>query len=96
MCLMLSNNFFDPTKTVNSTKKFCNIKKGCSVKKTVETKALSNSSPQVLSNEQKNSPQILVYNFDLSDWIRVYAEKLVNAPKSHKIEYGICQCTQFG
>ena len=23
----------------------------------------------------------------LSDWIRVYAEKLVNAPKSHKIEY---------
>ena len=22
-----------------------------------------------------------------SDWIRVYAEKLVNAPKSHKIEY---------
>ena len=22
-----------------------------------------------------------------SDWIRVYAEKLVNAPKSHEIEY---------
>ena len=22
-----------------------------------------------------------------SDWIRVYAENLVNAPKSHKIEY---------
>ena len=26
-------------------------------------------------------------NFDLLDWIRVYAYKLVYAPKSHKIEY---------
>ena len=26
-------------------------------------------------------------NFDLSDQIRVYEGKLINAPKSHKIEY---------
>ena len=38
MCLKLSNNFVNPTKTdlfVNSTKKFCNNKLFCKLNKTI-------------------------------------------------------------